>query len=159
MHCEIARERILEADTAELAREDATDLAGHLDGCDGCRALADEVLESGLALAGALSAMEPGLDVELALARVPSGRGWSLVQGWGRVGVALPLAAAAAAALVMLKPPSNPTPAIAFDPSATAVAQALGWDRSVPVVRSASHGNVAILPTENPDITVVWFIN
>ena len=86
MHCEIARERILEADTAELAREDATDLAGHLDGCDGCRALADEVLESGLALAGALSAMEPGLDVELALARVPSGRGWSLVQGWGRVG-------------------------------------------------------------------------
>ncbi len=159
MHCEIARDRILEADPAELSNEVAGDLAEHLARCGACQALAERVLQSERALAGAIAAMEPGLDVEAALARVPSGHGWGSVLGWRRAGLALPLAAAAVAALVMLKPAGNPGQAVVFDPSAPVVARALGWDRPAPVVRSTSHANVAILPTENPDITIVWFMN
>ena len=161
MHCEIARDRLLEADPAELTHEVAGDLAEHLEGCSACHALAERVLESERALAGAIAAMEPGLDVETALARVPSGRGWGWreVQGWRRAGFALPLAAAALAAFVMLRVPDQPRQIPSFNPSASAVAAALGWDRPAPVVTSTSHTNVAILPTENPDITIVWFMN
>ncbi len=159
MHCEIARARILEADQAELSNEVTGDLAEHLESCGACQALAERVLESERALAGAIAAMEPGLDVDVALARVPSGQGWGSVRGWRRAGFALPLAAAAVAALVLLKPPGNPGQAVAFDPSSPVVTSALGWDRPASVVRSTSHASVAILPTENPDITIVWFMN
>ncbi|MCH7562348.1 MAG: hypothetical protein IH968_00875 [Gemmatimonadetes bacterium] len=159
MRCEIARDRILEADPAELSNEVTGDLAEHLETCSACQALAERVLESERTLAGAITAMEPGLDVDAALARVPSGQGWGSVWGWRRAGLALPLAAAAVAALVLLKPPGNPGQAVAFDPSSPVVARALGWDRPSPVVRSMSHASVAILPTENPDITIVWFMN
>ena len=159
MHCEIARDRILEADPAELSYEVAGDLTKHLESCGACQALAERVLESESALAGAIAAMEPGLDVDVALARVPSGRGWGSVRGWRRAGLALPLAAAAVAALVMLQPQGNPGQTVAFDPSSPVVARALGWDRPASVVRSTSHVSVAILPTENPDITIVWFMN
>jgi len=159
MHCETARDRIMEADPAELADEGSDDLAEHLGSCGACRALAEQVLQSERALAEAIAAMEPGLDVEAALAQVPSGRGWRSVRGWRRAGWALPLAAAAVAALVMLKPPGSPGPAIAFNPSGPAGERALGWDQRSSVVRSTSHASVAVLPTENPDITVVWFMN
>jgi len=161
MRCEIARDRILEADPAELSNEVTGDLAEHIETCSACQALAERVLESERTLAGAITAMEPGLDVDAALARVPSGRGWGwgAVQGWRRAGLALPLAAAAVAALVMLKPSGNPGQAVAFDPSSPVVARALGWDRPSPVVRTTSHATVAILPTENPDITIIWFMN
>ena len=59
----------------------------------------------------------------------------------------------------MLMPPGIPGQAGAFDPTAPVVARALGWDRPAPVVRNIGHANVAILPTENPDITIVWFMN
>ncbi len=159
MRCEIARDRILEADPAELTNEVTGDLAEHLETCSACQALAERVLESERALAGAIAAVEPGLDVDAALSRVPSGRGWGSVRGWRRAGLALPLAAAAVAALVMLKPLGNPGQAVAFDPSSPVVARALGWDRPPPVVRSTSHATIAILPTENPDITIIWFMN
>lgn len=159
MRCEIARDRILEADPAELTNEVTGDLAEHLETCSACRTLAERVLESERALAGAVTAMEPGLDVDVALARVPSGRGWGAVRGWRRAGLALPLAAAAVAAFVMLKPAGNLGQAVAFDPSSPVVARALGWDRPAPVVRNTSHASVAILRTENPDITIVWFMN
>jgi len=159
MQCEIARERILEADPAELSGDVAGDLADHLAGCSACHVLANRVLKAERALAGAIAAMESGLDVDAALARVPRGQGWGSVRGWRRAGLALPLAAAAVAALVMLKPPEDSRQAAAFDPSAPVVTRTLGWDRPAPVVRSISHANVAILPTENPDITIVWFMN
>jgi predicted anti-sigma-YlaC factor YlaD len=159
MHCEIARDRILEADPSELNNDVTGDLAEHLAGCDACRALAGRVLKSERTLAGAIAAMEPGRDVDAALARVPRRQGWGSVWGWRGAGLALPLAAAAVVALVMLKPPGDSGQAVAFDPSAPVVARTLGWDRPAPVVRSISHSSIAILPTDNPDITIVWFMN
>ncbi|GMR13925.1 MAG: hypothetical protein BMS9Abin29_2151 [Gemmatimonadota bacterium] len=159
MRCEIARDRILEADPAELGYEVAGDLAGHLEGCGSCRTLAELVLESEQALAGAIAALEHRLDVDAALARVPNGQGWRSRRGWRRAGIVLPLAAAAVAALVMLKPPGDPGRAMAFDPSAPVVARPLGWDQPAPVVRSPRDASVVVLPTDNPDITIVWFMN
>ena len=157
MLCEIARDRIMEAAPAELADEGAGELAEHLGGCAACRALAAQVLESEGLLADAIAGIEPGLKLESALARVPSGRGWGAVRGWRRAGLALPLAAAAVAALVMLRLPDDAGRTIAFDPASPVIGSALGWDRSV--VRSGSHSSVMVLPTENPDITIVWFMN
>lgn len=159
MRCERARKLILEADPVDLRGGAAGDLTDHLTDCEACAELARSILDSEQALATAIDAMTPRTDVEQALARVPQRRSWRHRTRWKRAAWALPLAAAATAVLLLPTGPGDPGPSSAFDPEGPAMERRLTWDFGATVVRSASHENVVVLPTGNPDITVVWFTN
>ncbi len=155
MTCTATREWILEVDPEELERDATGEHTEHLAECDECRALADEILGADAVLRDALDSVEPALDVEAALVRAreahearPRYRRWQ---------VALPLAAAALGGLLLLNRPS-PVPVPGFDPATVRAARALGLAGAGPLVREESHERVAVLPTENPNITVIWFM-
>lgn len=154
MNCREARAGILEGDPSTLAGQSADPLALHIQGCPQCRDAAAVVLQGQAALGAALEASVPDPDLDAALewatagrpgaqeirrGRIRSGRWWK----WA----SLPLAAAAAA-LVLLFPGD---PSIPGDTDGSArVAE--GLELEVP-----EGTNVAVLETNNPDITVLWF--
>lgn len=156
--CSDIRELLLEASPAELGGEGDGPLAAHLRECALCRRRAARLLEADEALDAALGA--PGtLDVEAVLERAARLPSVHLVSTWGaRAGSAarralsarrawVPLAAAAAVAgllLVARSPAPPPLPAVAHA-------------EAPPLVEESSAGGVAIIETDNPDITVLWF--
>ena len=173
--CQTTREWLLEVDPKELARlspsaqppqtetpEGATDThADHLAECGDCRALADEILGAEAALRDGLDSLQPALGVEAALARarathevqdVDTAHG--LRRRWR---VAVPLAAAALGGLLLIGRPS-PVSIADLDPATASAARALGLVGPGPVVRAGSDDRVAVLPTGNPNITVIWFM-
>ena len=177
MTCDTALERILEADPEELSGARASPLAEHLERCERCRALAGAVLDGQAALGAVLAAQGPRSGVEEALAearasvrggaeREERGRGrrrWA----WG----ALPVAAAALLAALLLVDGDAPGSAVV-----TPAESAPGMVRRTPVSVAASRrsggapdalprpprvaapgsGNVAVIQTSNPRISVVW---
>ncbi len=152
MNCTEARDRLLEADLAELNGEVGTDLSRHLRDCAGCRALAERLAAQERSLAAALDAVRPRMGVEEALARAEAesaSRGrvltFPLRKAWGL----LPLAAAAAVAGVLVTSNGGQLPGEPIDVAALREA-------SVPTVEEATGRNVAVFETENPDIVVVW---
>jgi len=179
--CVVHRERLLEASPPELrqalARARATDpraegvgagidsarFETHLASCPTCLAAAERVVEGLDALDRALD-MGPDMGLDMGLdtalddrssgvdpvailerARAAAGKGRP---SWARSDrMAAALLAAAAVALVFVRPPSGPSP---HPPSAVA-ARPTGPDVEAPAGR-----NVAVLSTDNPDITVLW---
>jgi hypothetical protein len=163
--CVVHRERLLEASPSELrqalARARAADPRAegvgadigsarfemHLACCPACLAAAERVVEGLDALDTALGDRSSGVDpvaiVERARAADGKGR-----PPWARSDrLAAALLAAAAVALVFLRPPSGPSP----HPPAAVAAQPTEPDVEAPAGR-----NVAVLSTDNPDITVLW---
>lgn len=119
MTCEAALERILEADVEELSGDTSSPLAGHLERCERCRALADEVLDGQAALAAFLEGVRPRTGIGEALERVrgavgaedgrgaedergAGGRGARSGRRWRRAWSLVPLAAAAVVAGLLL---------------------------------------------------------
>ncbi len=156
--CSTTRDWILEVDPEELERDAAGEHADHLAECPECRALADEILAAEAALHDTLDSVEPALDVEAALVRAREAaavhKATRRRRGWQ---VAVPLAAAALGGLLLIGRPS-PAPGPRFDPATVRAARTLGLVGARPVVRAESHERVAVLPTENPNITVIWFM-
>ena len=154
MRCDEARALLLEAEPEELAGAGDAPLAVHLRECAGCAAATRVLLGQSSLLDEALAAQPPVPDVEAILARagVPAPararaprRGWRGIAPrralWGALS-----AAAATAALLLLRPDVPPTRlATAHAPTAP------------PVVESSSSPGVAVIATDDPDITVVWF--
>jgi predicted anti-sigma-YlaC factor YlaD len=148
-------DRLLVADLDELEGRTDTPLARHLRVCPSCRAAARRIVEDTAILAArlAVDAERPDADALLAAARAADPRaavglasaGWRLGPrelSW------LGLAAAAGLAAVLLRPPPTPPDrSAASDVSAAAL----------PLVEAAPDRDVAVLPTRDPDITVVWF--
>ncbi len=152
MNCTEARDRLLEADLAELNGEVGTDLSRHLRDCTGCRALAERLAAQERSLAAALDAVRPRMGVEEALARAEAesaSRGrvltFPLRKAWGLV----PLAAAAAVTAVLVTHNGGQLPGEPIDVAAVRHAPA-------PIVEESTGQNVAVFETENPDIVVVW---
>ncbi len=152
MNCTEARDRLLEADLAELKAEVDTDLSLHLQGCIRCRAVAERLAAEERTLAAALDAVRPRTGVEEALARAEAesaSRGrvptFPLRKAWGLV----PLAAAAAVAGVLITSSGGQLPGEPIDVAAVRHAPA-------PIVEESTGQNVAVFETENPDIVVVW---
>ncbi|HSW30534.1 MAG TPA: hypothetical protein VLH75_13695 [Longimicrobiales bacterium] len=153
--CPDIRDLLLEATPAELRGEGEGALPAHLRSCEACRrdaALllrADDALEATLGEGGT-----PDVEAILELAARPSvgealprrarARTWATVVGrWRWVG----LAAAAAVAGVLLVAREGGPPPLA----------PVARSEVPPTVEAASTGGVAILETDNPDITVLWF--
>lgn len=148
--CRDLRARLLEADPRELAGLGPSEVADHVRTCAACGAVAGAILEETAALGRFLAEAGQPPDVEAILtsagvprsepgaaARVfsfPSWRRWSA------------LAAAAAVVGLLLLPADAPVEVADIPPL-----------EGRPLVEVPPDRNVAVLPTANPDITVLWF--
>lgn len=180
--CEEARDLLLEADVEALLGEGPSELAAHVRECEACAELGQRILDAQTALSGALAEMADAVAVAADPRRArtgavapPAGRG--VAEEAGDVGprvvgfpsgaeavrkrlrvwrVALPLAAAAVVGLALLHLPGSTGTGVPFVPPELAQR---GSEGSGDMVAAASpETTVAVLPTGNPDITVVWFI-
>ena len=145
---------LLRADVDELKGRGSSELAGHILDCERCGALARSILSGYTALDHEIDAavqLNAPRIVALGRARTDADRhrsGWRLPMPptWA---AATATAASIAAALALVLPEARgPRLEPAWQPPATAV--------SAPVV-IAPHHNVAVIQTDDPDITVFWF--
>lgn len=148
-------EALLRAERDELGGSGASELAGHIRACERCGALARSILAGYAALDDTL---EPAVELNAprivalgrarADARVRRRSKWRLPMPpmWAAATAA---AASIAAVLALVLPePRGPGLEPVWQPPATVA--------SAPVV-SAPHHNVAVIQTDDPDITVFWF--
>lgn len=151
LNCTQAREALLEADLARLEDGSGDTLAGHLGGCENCRSMARMILEGERGLGKAMETLVPAADLDELLERAkrePAGARGAIRRKlrWSARG-AVPLAAAAALAALFL----GREPVLPGDP-VVPLATAPGLGLEVTEGR-----DVAVLATNNPDITVLWF--
>lgn len=156
--CRGFRSQILEGDPHELRGEGDSRLAAHVRECSGCARAAATVLAELERLDAFLASDPSDAVVDRVLARagptVPGSRGPALadLHPTGRPrpwpGRWTMVAAAAAVAALLLLPGSPVPPA----PEAPA-----GGTLRLPTVEAMSGQRVAVLETDNPDITVLWF--
>lgn len=141
--CAEFRDGLLAADPSILRGEGDDRLARHVRSCASCAAAARLFLEGADALDHALAEDLPPLDTGAVLRRArsiePAPRRRLLPGVAG-------LAAAAVAAALWLLPGAEPPPGGQRHTAAV----------PLPLVEDAS-GDVAVLPTTHPDITVLWF--
>ena len=156
--CQTTRDWILEVDPEELERYGTGERADHLAECSKCRAFADDILGSEAALRDAFEAVESAVDVEAALVRARGAHdAYEATRQRKRWQVAVPLAAAALGGALLVGRPS-PVPVLRFDPATVRAARALGLAGTRPLVKAEGHETVAVLSTDDPNITVIWFI-
>jgi hypothetical protein len=158
MKCVDVRRALLEAEPRALEGRGDEPLARHLRECSSCSRVARAIIEGEVALGQFLESAAPRPDPERILGAAgkagaseiprdaPRWRSWTQAGG----GLAfLPLAAAAAAtALFLGRPPSLPGPPYA-PPASSA-----GLD-----VQAPEGSRVAVLETNNPDITILWLFD
>ncbi len=137
MTCDVMRERILEADLAELSGETETPLTRHLPGCAACRILAEKIIDAEAALGTALDSMTSGV---VSKSRPPRRRLWGLV----------PLAVAASLVAILMRGGLRPSPV----PDRITVQV----DHAVPLIETTGNQNVAVFSTDDPNVVVVWFL-
>ena len=149
---------VLSADIAELRAGANADLARHIETCADCRAAVARVLAATDALAGVMSHAPP-FDAKALLAqggRAESPRAaWRrLALGWRRWGAwpAAGAVATGAAALALYFAALAPEPVPMGEP----------WLPTEPPPRpllaAAPDHDVVVIPTEDPDITIVWLV-
>ena len=149
VNCEMALDQMLESDVEDLTGESGTELAAHIVACERCQAVASEIVEGQRRLADSLRAMEAVRTVDVVLDEVRS-QATRRRRRARAFGVLVPLAAAAALALLVTSDPSGTVPSDAVIPEiAIAVPPTL--------VRLPPATNAILLKTDNPKITVVWF--
>lgn len=173
MRCDMALSVLLEADLEEL-RKGHHAAAEHAARCATCARALDRILAAEGALDGWLGEA-PRPDTRTIVARVdaedgsaPSGK--ARRRSGARIGTWVALAAAAVAAVFLVRDPGPPTsgaldrslsPAGMPEPGATAAATLAGNDTpgrpAAPDIAVPAGRNAAILRTGNPDITVIWF--
>lgn len=150
--CAPFRELLLEAEAAELRGEGESPLACHVRACLSCARAAALVLEETSRL-DALLAEAPPLDVDALLARAGVRSGGAaaapLTRRFPGRRLWVPTAAAAAlAALLVWQAAEVQTPPVSVT---------VAVDRStLPLVEPAPGQDVAVMQTDDPDITVVW---
>lgn len=151
MPCEMKLDVLLEAEPDELAGVGDTAVAQHVVLCSRCRAIADEILEGQALLAEELRVLTPARNVESVVdrvrAQVPRRRLRSRLRT-----VVLPLAAAAVLSILVLGD-RVPQRMVSNDTTPHGAAR-LDAARAIQVSPAR---NVAVMKTDNPKITVVWF--
>ena len=148
MVCTTARDLLREAVPAELRGEGDSPLAAHLRGCAACRARAAAILAGEAELGAALQSLSAPREGTRVIPLRPR-------QGLARrIGtIAVPLAAAAAAAGVVFL---RPTPPAGERPGETTEKIARALFPRQPVVRPAPGQSATVLRTRDPGVTVVW---
>jgi len=152
VNCTEARDRLLEADPAELEGRVESELGRHLGACPDCQALADHVLNAQSVLEAALDGIRPGEPVDAALlevtARAIAAR--RLRRWWA----AAPLAAAAGVAgLLLFGYGGSDMPGEMWQPRP--VEAASGVDVEAPPGQDV----VVFDIKDRPDVVVVWFFD
>ncbi|MDE0661703.1 MAG: hypothetical protein OXI79_18870 [Gammaproteobacteria bacterium] len=161
--CDRPVEPLLTAALDELAGTADTELSRHVRDCPHCAAAARKILAANDALDASL---REGFVLHRAslLARAPSKeptpgasrRRWRApwpanrpALGWVAAAVGL---VAVATVIVVVTPRQEPLPSprLAAEPPATEQA-------SQPLTVDAPGYDVAVIPTENPDVTIIWF--
>ena len=150
MNCELALERMLDADPEELEGRGDSELVAHIQRCGRCQAVAAELLAGHEMLAAQIHSVDVDRGVERVL---PAVRRAAIQRVRRRrlIRFALPAAAAAALALLATR---DPVPSI---PLVGPSGQLAGPAPEQPIVRLAPNTNALVLETNNPKITVVWF--
>ena len=150
MNCELALERMLDADPEELEGRGDVELVVHIQGCGRCQAVAAELLAGHEMLAAQIHSVDADRGVERVL---PAVRRAAIQRVRRRrlIRFALPAAAAAVLALLATR---DPMPSM---PLGNPPAQLAGSAPEQPTVRLAPNTNALVLETNNPKITVVWF--
>jgi hypothetical protein len=156
MTCDEARALLLEAEPEELKGTGGSPLSLHLSACPRCAAAAARVLEATRELDAHLATASHGSGVDAVLARLADAGtlGGEGLHGrpqrrWGpAVWGSLALAAAAAGLVFVTR---TPAPMHEGTPRTTASAPPL------PLVEASNAATVAVIQTDNPDITVLWF--
>lgn len=151
--CAPITDLLLEADPAELRGVGETEVARHVRTCARCAEAAETILGATARLDEALATTRAAVDVDALLRRAESERQQAgpvekrtrvlRLPGWRRWGALA--AAASVAALLLARSGEPPAPAGAR----IAVPQ--------PALEVAEGDNVAVIPTNDPDITVLWF--
>jgi hypothetical protein len=153
--CENVRRLILEAEPDELRGIGPGAVATHVRGCTSCARLAGRILDETAALDEYLAAEADASAVERVLRRagIPIARTAPTParprRAWVRPSAWVALAAAASVTVLLVARGRIPTPT--SRPVALAVAA------PPPLVQSSSDRTVAVMQTDNPDITVLWF--
>ncbi len=151
MNCELAFERMLEADPEELAGQRDSELAAHIAQCSRCGAVAAEIIAGQNLLAEGIKQVETMGDVDAmlpAIRRATARR----TKRWRLARTAVPLAAAAAFVLLVLG--DREPQVLDTDPS---VQLATSRPQHEQTVRLSPNTNAVLFKTSNPKITVVWF--
>ncbi len=150
MNCELALERMLDADPDELEGRGDSELVAHIQGCGRCQAVAAELLAGHEMLAARIPSVDVDRGVEAVLPAVRRAATQRLRRR-RMTRFAIPAAAAAVLALLATRDrvPSMPL----VDPPAQLAGQPPGH----PTVRLPPNTNAVVLETNNPKITVVWF--
>ena len=148
--CRDIRALLLEADPEELAGAGPSQVAEHIRTCDACRSVADGILAETAALEEHLAYLPSAPDVDAILMAAGVGEptpdaraGVIRFRSWRKWSA---LAAAAVVAGLFFLPGDRPLQL----PGTLTVGPP-------PLVVAAPDQNVAVLPTANPDITVLWF--
>ncbi len=149
MNCEIALDRMLEAEPAELRGELDTDLARHLSQCARCHAVAEEIVAGEARLASGLRALQPSREVDAVVRRVKARPRFARQVIRSKIRL-VPLAAAAALALLLFRADRSRE----FDGTVTPTALP---SAGPPAVQVSPNTNFVLMKTDNPKITVLWF--
>lgn len=172
--CRRARHRLLDAELSTLRGEDGTPLAAHLRACPRCRAAAEAILVAEERLARALDAVRPSIEPAEAVSLAEGARRSAGGEAAGgardrrrRLWPLVPLAVAAAAALLVLGPPNGgepvdsgraPTPPMADGPLAgEAVRDRVPGEATRFALDVPERTRTVVFATRDPGITVVWF--
>ncbi len=163
--CNAMRAMMLHASPRTLRGEGDDALARHVASCGECARVARRLLRDLEALDEALGSAPPVLDVDALLARAgraPPRRARDTSQPvagtvspprWRRwAAVAL---AACVAGLALFVRSRLTTPGV--EPARLPILAGAAPAQPAPTVVSAPGRNVAVIPTDNPDITVVWY--
>jgi hypothetical protein len=150
--CPDMRERLLEADPAELRGEGDSMVALHIAGCAACTAAALRILTSQQQIVAALSELSARAAPVVPPASAESVR--SARNPRRRLLLVLPPLAAAALLVVFLLQQRT----VAELPRLEPVPEPTAYAIDMPVVNATNGSDVAVMQTSNPNITVVWFL-
>ena len=150
MNCELAFERMLDADPEELEARGDSGLGVHIQGCGRCQAVAAELLAGHEMLAARILSVELDRGVEAVLPAVRRAA-TQRIRRRRLTRFALPAAIAAALVLLAIRDRAPSMPLV------DAPAQLARQPSAQPTVRLAPNTNALVLETNNPRITVVWF--
>lgn len=138
--CTLNVDALLDADPDELSGAADSEVGRHVRDCPQCRDAARTILEATDRLRAVLDAPPPPLDVDAVLARAKRRR--PLAGRWLAVA-----AAALLAGLWLFGERERPLPGEPPPPRPEAY----------PLVEASGDRDVAVIPTANPEITVLWF--
>ena len=151
--CARSLDYLLEAELGELDAASDTEIGRHIRDCERCRRAAQKMLDGTARLDAALATVPDGFDVDAVLkrARSPesgprSSTATALHSQWKRF--ATLALAASIVGLLVLRNWDEALPGPALVPRVTA---------ELPIVEPSSGQSVAVINTDNPDITVLWF--